>query len=211
MKKVLYILTTTLFLTACQAQETNSTMGNADNTSFPVQKTEQEWKAQLSSEEYYVIRQKGTERPYTGEYNMHFDEGTYTCRGCDAPLFTSDSKFDSHCGWPSFDQGIAKGAILEKLDKTHGMIRTEIVCASCGGHLGHVFNDGPTLYRPPLLCQQPKHRLQRREGRVVGQSSYLTSHELQTPTFRHHPLHCNGLRSFRGLRRPRMLLRPCAG
>ena len=77
MKKVLYILTTTLFLTACQAQETNSTMGNADNTSFPVQKTEQEWKAQLSSEEYYVIRQKGTERPYTGEYNMHFDEGTY--------------------------------------------------------------------------------------------------------------------------------------
>ena len=75
---------------------------------------------------------------------MHFDEGTYTCRGCDAPLFTSDSKFDSHCGWPSFDQGIAKGAILEKLDKTHGMIRTEIVCASCGGHLGHVFNDGPT-------------------------------------------------------------------
>ena len=89
MKKVLYILTTTLFLTACQGQETNSTMGNADNTSFPVQKTEQEWKAQLSSEEYYVIRQKGTERPNTGEYNMHFDEGTYTCRGCDTPLFTS--------------------------------------------------------------------------------------------------------------------------
>jgi peptide-methionine (R)-S-oxide reductase len=73
MKKVLYLLTTTLFLTACQGQESNSTMGNADNTSFPVQKTEQEWKAQLSSEEYYVIRQKGTERPYTGEYNMHFD------------------------------------------------------------------------------------------------------------------------------------------
>ncbi|MDC1028834.1 peptide-methionine (R)-S-oxide reductase MsrB [Schleiferiaceae bacterium] len=144
MKKVLYILTTTLFLTACQGQETNSTMGNADNTSFPVEKTEQEWKAQLSAEEYFVIRKKGTERPYTGEYNMHFDEGTYTCRGCDTPLFTSDSKFDSHCGWPSFDQGIAKGAILEKLDKTHGMMRTEIVCASCGGHLGHVFNDGPT-------------------------------------------------------------------
>ena len=81
MKKVLYILTTTLFLTACQGQETNSTMGNADNTSFPVEKTEQEWKAQLSPEEYFVIRQKGTERPYTGEYNMHFDEGTYTCRG----------------------------------------------------------------------------------------------------------------------------------
>ena len=144
MKKVLYLLTTTLFLTACQGQESNSTMGNADNTSFPVQKTEQEWKAQLSSEEYYVIRQKGTERPYTGEYNMHFEEGTYNCRACDAPLFTSDSKFDSHCGWPSFDAGIESGAIVEKLDKTHGMIRTEIMCAKCGGHLGHVFNDGPT-------------------------------------------------------------------
>ena len=75
---------------------------------------------------------------------MHFEEGTYTCRACDAPLFTSDSKFDSHCGWPSFDQGIDNGAIVEKLDKTHGMIRTEIMCANCGGHLGHVFNDGPT-------------------------------------------------------------------
>ena len=158
MKKVLYILTTTLFLTACQAQETNSTMGNADNTSFPVQKTEQEWKAQLSSEEYYVIRQKGTERPYTGEYNMHFDEGTYTCRGCDAPLFTSDSKFDSHCGWPSFDQGIAKGAILEKLDKTHGMLRTEIVCAAAAATWA-TSSTTALRHRPPLLCQQPKHRL----------------------------------------------------
>ena len=144
MKKVLFLLTTTLFLTGCQAQENTNAMGNSNESNFTVVKTDQQWKEQLSPEEYFVIREKGTERPFTGEYNMHFEQGTYTCRGCDAPLFTSDSKFDSHCGWPSFDQGIAEGAILEKLDKTHGMIRTEIVCASCGGHLGHVFNDGPT-------------------------------------------------------------------
>jgi len=119
-------------------------MINKTPDQFPLEKTEQQWKEQLTPQEYYVIREKGTERPYTGEYNMHFEEGTYTCRACDTPLFTSDSKFDSHCGWPSFDQGISNGAIVEKLDKTHGMIRTEIMCANCGGHLGHVFNDGPT-------------------------------------------------------------------
>ena len=127
---------------SCQAQN-KETMNKAPEN-YPIQKTELDWKAQLSPEEYFVIRQKGTERPFTGEYNMHFEEGTYNCRACDAPLFTSDSKFDSHCGWPSFDKGIASGAIVEKLDKTHGMIRTEILCAQCGGHLGHVFNDGPT-------------------------------------------------------------------
>ena len=80
---------------------------------FPLEKSEQQWKDQLTPQEYYVIREKGTERPFTGEYNMHFEEGTYTCRACDAPLFTSDSKFDGHCGWPSFDQGISNGAIVE--------------------------------------------------------------------------------------------------
>ncbi len=106
--------------------------------------SEEEWKEVLSPDEYYVLREKGTERPFTGEYNMHFEEGTYVCKGCGVPLFDSDSKFDSHCGWPSFDEGIAKGNIKEKIDKSHGMTRTEIVCANCGGHLGHVFNDGPT-------------------------------------------------------------------
>ena len=75
---------------------------------------------------------------------MHFEEGVYKCRGCNTPLFKSDSKFDSHCGWPSFDNEIESGTIIKKLDKTHGMLRTEILCAKCGGHLGHVFNDGPT-------------------------------------------------------------------
>lgn len=127
---------------SCNAQK--KTEMKKDQHSFDVVKSEQEWQKQLSAEEYFVIREKGTERPFTGEYNMHFEEGTYNCRACSAPLFSSDSKFDSHCGWPSFDAGIESGAIVEKLDKTHGMIRTEILCAKCGGHLGHVFNDGPT-------------------------------------------------------------------
>lgn len=127
---------------SCNAQ--NKTEMKKDQQSFDVVKSEQEWQKQLSAEEYFVIREKGTERPFTGEYNMHFEEGSYNCRACSAPLFSSDSKFDSHCGWPSFDAGIESGAVVEKLDKTHGMIRTEILCAQCGGHLGHVFNDGPT-------------------------------------------------------------------
>jgi len=131
-----------LMTVSCNAQ--NKTEMKKDQNSFDVVKSEQEWQKQLSAEEYFVIREKGTERPFTGEYNMHFEEGTYNCRACSAPLFSSDSKFDSHCGWPSFDAGIESGAIVEKLDKTHGMIRTEILCAKCGGHLGHVFNDGPT-------------------------------------------------------------------
>ncbi len=106
--------------------------------------TEAEWEQILSPEEYHVLREKGTERPFSGEYNMHFEEGVYTCRACGAELFDSDSKFDGHCGWPSFDEGIAKGKIKEQIDRSHGMVRTEILCANCGSHLGHVFNDGPT-------------------------------------------------------------------
>ena len=143
MKQHFYILLFTALLTSCTAQS-KEPMINKTPDQFPLEKSEQQWKDQLTPQEYYVIREKGTERPFTGEYNMHFGEGTYTCRACDAPLFTSDSKFDGHCGWPSFDQGISNGAIVEKLDKTHGMIRTEIMCSNCGGHLGHVFNDGPT-------------------------------------------------------------------
>jgi peptide-methionine (R)-S-oxide reductase len=127
---------------SCRGQ--NQKTMNKEPESYSVQKTEEQWRKQLTPQEYFVLREKGTERPYTGEYNVHFEKGTYTCKGCNAPLFTSDSKFEGHCGWPSFDKGISKGAIVEKLDKSHGMMRTEILCANCGGHLGHVFNDGPT-------------------------------------------------------------------
>ncbi|MGM5631778.1 peptide-methionine (R)-S-oxide reductase MsrB [Apibacter raozihei] len=108
------------------------------------EKTEEEWKSELSPEEYYVLREKGTEAPYSGKFYMHFDKGIYTCKACGAVLFDSNSKFDSHCGWPSFDREIEKGRIIEKIDRSHNMTRVEILCANCGSHLGHVFNDGPT-------------------------------------------------------------------
>jgi peptide-methionine (R)-S-oxide reductase len=110
---------------------------------YKIEKTDAEWKAELSDEQYRVLRNKGTERPHTGKFNLHFENGTYTCAGCHQPLFESNSKFDAHCGWPSFDDSI-NGTVEYVLDKSHGMVRTEIVCSNCGGHLGHVFNDGPT-------------------------------------------------------------------
>lgn len=111
--------------------------------SYKVQKTEEEWKAQLGVEKYKILRQKGTEFPHTGQYNLHFEKGTYYCAGCGEPLFESSTKFNAHCGWPSFDQSIP-GKVEYIKDTSHGMIRTEILCSSCGGHLGHVFDDGPT-------------------------------------------------------------------
>ncbi|GAA4271656.1 peptide-methionine (R)-S-oxide reductase MsrB [Aquimarina gracilis] len=110
---------------------------------YPIEKSEAEWKEQLSEEQYRILRQKGTERPFTGQYNLHFEDGSYKCMACNVSLFESDSKFESGCGWPSFDKSI-EGSIEYIRDTSHGMIRTEIVCANCGSHLGHVFNDGPT-------------------------------------------------------------------
>ncbi|WP_413998234.1 peptide-methionine (R)-S-oxide reductase MsrB [Flavobacterium sp. W1B] len=110
---------------------------------YPLQKAEEQWKEQLGEERYRILRQKGTEYPHSGKYNLTFETGTYCCGGCGEPLFESSSKFEAHCGWPSFDDAIPE-KVKNVLDKTHGMIRTEIVCANCGGHLGHVFNDGPT-------------------------------------------------------------------
>ncbi|WP_111307592.1 peptide-methionine (R)-S-oxide reductase MsrB [Confluentibacter sediminis] len=112
-------------------------------SNYKINKTEDDWRKQLSDEEFRVLRQKGTERPHSGKFNLHFEKGTYVCAGCHQQLFESNSKFDAHCGWPSFDKSI-KGTVDYVLDKSHGMIRTEIVCSNCGGHLGHVFNDGPT-------------------------------------------------------------------
>jgi peptide-methionine (R)-S-oxide reductase len=110
---------------------------------YSIKKTEEEWKAELGPERYRILRQKGTESPHSGAYNMNFEEGTYCCGACNEPLFDSSSKFNSHCGWPSFDESIP-GKVEYIKDTTHGMIRTEIVCASCGSHLGHVFDDGPS-------------------------------------------------------------------
>lgn len=109
-----------------------------------INKTEEEWKKILTPEQYSILRLKGTERPWTGKYNMHFEKGKYVCAGCGFELFSSESKFESHCGWPSFDDEIKNGNVKTQLDTSHGMVRTEILCGRCGGHLGHVFNDGPT-------------------------------------------------------------------
>ena len=110
---------------------------------FPKQASDKYWKENLSEESYRILREKGTEPPFSGKYNLHFENGYYLCKACENPLFKSGQKFDSGCGWPSFDDAI-KGSVKNILDKSHGMIRTEIVCNNCGGHLGHVFNDGPT-------------------------------------------------------------------
>jgi peptide-methionine (R)-S-oxide reductase len=106
-------------------------------------KTEQEWRRELSPERYQVMRQKGTEPPFTGEYTYSKEEGVYRCGACGAELFRSDAKFDSGTGWPSFTEpAVAENVDLEP-DYSHGMVRTEVRCARCGGHLGHVFDDGP--------------------------------------------------------------------
>lgn len=133
--KTLAFLLLILLSSVISAQETN-TMKKKEI------KTEKEWKEILSPQEYYVLREKGTDRPGDGGYTKHFEKGTYHCAACDAQLFESGSKYESHCGWPSFDDAI-KGSVEYVLDKSHGMIRTEIICTNCEGHLGHIFDDGP--------------------------------------------------------------------
>jgi peptide-methionine (R)-S-oxide reductase len=110
---------------------------------YKVKKTDEEWRSQLTPAQYAVCRQKATERPFTGEYYFKNEEGTYKCVCCGADLFTSTTKFDAGCGWPSFWEPINKENIQEEADYSHGMERVEVMCSSCGAHLGHVFEDGP--------------------------------------------------------------------
>jgi len=108
-----------------------------------IEKSEDEWRASLTPEQYRILREKGTERPGTGEYNNFKGDGVFKCAGCGEPLFASDTKYNSGSGWPSFYQPLTTTAVDEHTDRTHGMTRTEVTCAKCGGHLGHVFPDGP--------------------------------------------------------------------
>ena len=108
-----------------------------------VEKSEQEWREELSEQEYRILREKGTERAFTGEYNQEKREGMYRCRGCGTPLFSSDTKYDSGSGWPSFYEPVDSSNVREESDRALGMRRTEVLCAVCDGHLGHVFPDGP--------------------------------------------------------------------
>ncbi|MCG6657346.1 peptide-methionine (R)-S-oxide reductase MsrB [Halomonas campisalis] len=108
-----------------------------------IEKSDAEWRAQLTPEQYRVTREKGTEPPYSGNYRVSDEHGIYHCVCCNAPLFENEHKFDAGCGWPSFDRPLGKSAVEEHLDDTHGMQRTEVVCSHCNAHLGHVFPDGP--------------------------------------------------------------------
>jgi methionine-R-sulfoxide reductase len=140
-------LALTLGMASCQTLVSSNTNQpiNKKTMDTNYNKTDEEWKKILTPEQYEVLRKKGTERPHSSELNNNFEKGTYVCAGCGTELFTSEQKFDGHCGWPSFDNEIGPGDRVKKIqDFSHGMVRTEIVCAKCGGHLGHIFDDGPT-------------------------------------------------------------------
>ena len=137
MKKIsLLILVCVLFNCKSKAQD------STEKETFKITKSNAEWKAELSEMEYYVLRKAGTERPFSSVLNKEYSKGTYSCAACDTPLFKSDTKFDSGTGWPSFDKEI-KGNVAFSTDNDLGYTRTEEHCATCGGHLGHVFDDGP--------------------------------------------------------------------
>ncbi|MBS1638302.1 MAG: bifunctional methionine sulfoxide reductase B/A protein [Bacteroidetes bacterium] len=155
MKTIYFLSASMLVLLACISLSACAQTGSTAPATMPVSpevstdqsvvhKTDAEWKKQLSNEQYYVLREKGTEAPYSGKLLLNKEKGIYKCAACGNELFSDDMKFDSHCGWPSFDREIAGGKIKTVEDNSHGMQRTEIMCARCGGHLGHLFNDGPT-------------------------------------------------------------------
>lgn len=123
--------------------KSESNKKNKATVTYNVQKSDAEWRKELSSEAYQVLREKGTERAFSGKFNEHKEKGLYTCAACGNALFSSANKYDSGSGWPSYYQAVSAGAVKEITDRSYGMLRTEVVCANCGGHLGHVFNDGP--------------------------------------------------------------------
>jgi peptide-methionine (R)-S-oxide reductase len=140
-KDILLFSLVILSFSACAQQDPNA-KNSENNPPYAVVKSAEEWKAELSSQEYYVLREKGTERPFTGDLLSNKKTGIYTCRACAYPLFQSKTKFDSGTGWPSFYAGI-EGNIEEDKDMSLGVPRVEVLCENCGGHLGHVFDDGP--------------------------------------------------------------------
>lgn len=142
----LILVVAALALISCDSKGQTKTAKNRDKTDTikTISKTEEEWKATLTPEQYHVLREKGTDLPFTGKYYLNKEKGMYYCAACGTELFSSAMKFDSDCGWPSFDREIAGGKVKKQTDYSHGMVRTEILCAKCGSHLGHLFDDGPT-------------------------------------------------------------------
>jgi peptide-methionine (R)-S-oxide reductase len=145
--KNIFLLLIAFSLISCHGISQDNGQANkkpSETMSDKIEKSEEEWKKVLSPQQYEVLREKGTEMPYSGKYYLHKEKGVYVCAGCGAELFRSDTKFDAGCGWPSFSDVVDSTKVVYTKDKSHGMIRTEITCAKCGGHLGHVFDDGPT-------------------------------------------------------------------
>lgn len=132
---IIFLMVTSSF---CQVDQNDES-----KTQYEVTKSDDEWKSLLTPEQYEVLRQKGTEYAFTGEFYTNKKKGTYSCAGCGNKLFESETKYNSGCGWPSFYQPLNEETVIKKVDKSLGMVREEILCAKCGGHLGHVFNDGP--------------------------------------------------------------------
>lgn len=143
------LLTGLAAMAGCRADTTNPTVAtatiatNSAPMKFPFQLSEADWRQRLTPEQYHVLREAGTERAFTGKYWETKTPGEYHCAACGALLFKADDKFDSHCGWPSFSEVAAQGHVIQRDDYSYGMHRTEVLCANCGSHLGHVFEDGP--------------------------------------------------------------------
>lgn len=136
-----------LTVESCAQNNTQTPSGesyNKDKNKEQIIKSEEQWKKELTPNQFYILREKGTEKPFTGELLLNKEKGLYKCAACGNELFTDEMKFDATCGWPSFDNEINGGKIIKAQDFSHGMVRTEISCARCGGHLGHLFDDGPT-------------------------------------------------------------------
>ena len=134
------------------SETTKASSTEAEKMTDKVVRTEEEWKKQLTPEQYYVLRQKGTERPYTNEYDHHFEPGVYSCAACGQELFASDTQFNSGCGWPAFYAAKAGDRVELTPDRSLGMVRTEVTCARCDSHLGHIFDDAPQTPTGQRYC-----------------------------------------------------------
>lgn len=148
MKTLFFLCVSALCLTGLIAMSTGESVSDPRNKISAenvkdLPKTEAEWKEKLSKEEYHILREEGTERAYSGKYWDHKERGVYHCVGCDSPLFSSETKYDSKTGWPSFWEPVSGTAIETREDRRLWSVRTEVICATCKGHLGHVFEDGP--------------------------------------------------------------------